>query len=201
MDYNIHMNKNNYRSTSGFTLIELIVTLAVFSILVAVVAPSFNAFTDSSRRASEVNIFSGALSFARSEAIKRNSNISICARTSGAETCSATANDWKNGWIIFEDTNSDGILDAGETLLRLFDPIATNSNITETSGNATLALTYRGSGFVTVANAEFKYCGNRGAQDARAIIVSKTGRARLSIDGTDADKIHEDSTGTNLTCP
>lgn len=200
MDYNIHMNKN----IQGFTLIEIIVTLAVFSILVAVAAPSFNAFTDSSRRASEVNNISGALAYARSEAIKRNSNVSVCARTStvGAETCSAVANDWRFGWMIFDDTDADGILDAGETLLRLFGPISIGSVITETSGNATLAITFRGSGFITVANAEFQYCGPQNkVSNARAIIMSKTGRARLSIDTADADHTHEDASGTNLTCP
>lgn len=192
------MNKNH-----GFTLIELIVTLAVFAILVAVAAPSFNAFTDSSRRASEVNNLAGALSYARSEAIKRNSTISVCARPStvGAENCSTVANDWKYGWLIFDDTNNNAVLESTETLLRVFGPISAGSTITETTGNATLGLTYRGSGFINVANAEFKYCGNRGAVDARAIIISRTGRARLSVDGADADKIHEDSTGTNLTCP
>ncbi len=196
MDYNIDMMKNNH----GLTLIELIVTMAVFSILVAIAAPSFNAFTDSSRRAGEVNLLSGALSYARSEAIKRNSNVSVCARTSGAETCSG-ANDWKNGWLVFDDPDNDGTFDAGETLLRVFKPISTGSSITETSGTPLSSITYKGSGFITVASAEFKYCGNRGAIDARAIIVSRTGRARLSIDGTDADKTHEDSSGTNLTCP
>ncbi len=200
MDYNIHMNKN----IQGFTLIELIVTMAVFAILVAIAAPSFNAFTDSSRRASEVNNISGTLAYARSEAIKRNSNVSVCARIStvGAETCSAVANDWKYGWMVFDDTDSDGVLDAGENLLRLFGPISKGSVITETTGNATLALTFRGSGFITVANSEFKYCGpSNKASNARAIIISKTGRARLSIDTADADKTHEDSSGTNLTCP
>lgn len=200
MDYNIHMNKN----IQGFTLIELIVTMAVFAILVAIAAPSFNAFTDSSRRASEVNNISGTLAYARSEAIKRNSNVSVCARIStvGAETCSAVANDWKYGWMVFDDTDSDGVLDIGENLLRLFGPISKGSVITETTGNATLALTFRGSGFIAVANSEFKYCGpSNKASNARAIIISKTGRARLSIDTADADKTHEDSSGTNLTCP
>jgi type IV fimbrial biogenesis protein FimT len=199
MDYNIHMTKNNH----GFTLIELIVTLAVFSLLVAIAAPSFNAFTDSSRRASEVNNISGALSYARSESIKRNSTVSVCARTStvGAETCSTLANDWKYGWMIFDDTDADSVLDAGETLLRLFGPISKGSVITETSGNAILAITFRGSGFITIANAEFKYCGpSNKASNARAIIISKTGRARLSVD-SDNNNIHEDGSGANLTCP
>lgn len=195
MDYNIDMNKKNH----GFTLIELMVTLAVFGVLAAIAAPAFNSFTDSSRRAGEVNVFSGALSYARSEAIKRNTNVIICPRTSGAETCSG-ANNWRTGWLVFVDTDNDGALDAGE-LLQIFKELGAGSNITEVSGTPLTSLTYRGSGFLTVASAEFKYCGGGNkAINARALIISRTGRARLSVD-SDSDKYHEDSSGTNLSCP
>ena len=193
MDYNIHMTKNNH----GFTLIELIVSMAVFAILVAIAAPSFNSFTDSSRRASQVNNFTGALSYARSEAIKRGNNISVCSRTTAStETCGGS---WANGWLVFEDLNSDGIINSGETILRVFGQLSTGSTIVDTIGGV-LFVTYRSSGFIN-SIATFKYCGNRGAVDARAIIISKTGRARLSRDGTDTDKIHEDHNNANLTCP
>ena len=197
MDYNIHMKKKNH----GFTLIELIVTVAVFSILAAMVAPSFTSFTDSSRRASQVNVLSGALSYARSEAIKRNSTVSMCARTSNAETCSG-ANSWQNGWLVFDDVDGNGSLGIGDTLLRVFNPIASGSTIVETSATPLTVITYKGSGFLTVASAEFKYCGvNNKSSNSRAIIISRTGRARLSVDTGDSDSIHEDSSGNNLTCP
>ena len=128
----------------------------------------------------------------------------MCARTStvGAETCSAVVNDWRFGWMIFDDLDGDGLLDGGEAILRLFGPISPGSNITETTGNAELVLTFKGSGFININNAEFKYCGsNTQTSGIRAIIVSRTGRARLSIDTADADKIHEDTNGVNLTCP
>lgn len=193
MDYNIHMNKNNH----GFTLIELIVVMAVFAILVAIAAPSYTAFTDSSRRASQVNVFNGSLSYARSEAIKRNSTVSVCARSAGAETCSGL-NNWKDGWLVFDDINNNGLFAAPDTLLRVFDPTTSGSTITKKV--APYTVTYRGSGFISAAS-EFKYCsGGSRATDARAIIVSKTGRSRLSID-TDSNKIHEDGSGADLICP
>lgn len=195
MDYNIHMNKYH-----GLTLIELIVTLAVFGILIAIAAPSFTAYTDSSRRVSYINNISGTLSFARSEAIKRGSSISVCARTAGAETCSG-GNDWKNGWLIFTDTNANGVLDVGDSLLRLFDPLHASSVITETTGQATAAITFRPSGFISASKATYKYCGNSGTPNVRAVIVSKTGRARISFDSNDADSIHENELGNNMACP
>src|SRR5687767_13501516 len=82
----------------GFTLIELMVTLLVLSILVAAAVPSFREFTRNNRVVATQNDLITALNLARSEALRRSRNITVCPSSDGA-TCSAGTN-WGNGWIV-----------------------------------------------------------------------------------------------------
>ena len=87
-------------STKGFSLIELIVTLAVASVVIALALPSFQRLMQSNRVAAIGDEFSSALTFARMEALKRSQRVSICASDDGV-ACTA---DWNDGYIVFVDT-------------------------------------------------------------------------------------------------
>src|SRR3569832_2509448 len=71
-------------TTRGFTLIELLVTLAIAVILLTVAVPNYQMFVANSRMASQANEVVGALSLARSEAVKRGTQVSVCASSDGA---------------------------------------------------------------------------------------------------------------------
>ncbi len=110
------------RRLAGFTLVELLVTLAVAAILLAAAAPDFSDLVSRNRRDATVYRLIGDLQFARSEAIKRGTRVSVCgARTDGAEGCGP---DWAGGWTVFVDTapladgGTAGTLDADEEVLR-----------------------------------------------------------------------------------
>lgn len=80
----------------GFTLVELMVTLAVAAVLIAIAAPSFNEVTTGSKLRSQAQDLAAGALLARSEAIKRNQEVTLCSSSDGT-TCSGT---WSNGWVV-----------------------------------------------------------------------------------------------------
>lgn len=93
------------RPASGFTMVELIVTVAVASITLAFAVPAFTQMTVNSRLTTQANDIVAALNVARSEAIKRNTSVSFCrAGSEKAVNCAGTTGAWTH-WIV---TTGDG---------------------------------------------------------------------------------------------
>lgn len=91
-------------NSAGFTLVELMVGLAVFAILAVVGIPSMNSFISSNRLTSQANEFLSALQFARAEAVRLNRNILFC-NTSDAQTCNVSTGKW-DAWLILDPTTN-----------------------------------------------------------------------------------------------
>ncbi|MDX1550396.1 MAG: GspH/FimT family pseudopilin, partial [Lysobacter spongiicola] len=100
---------------AGFTLVELMVTIAVAAVLLAIATPSFTAIANSNRLTSTANELVGSFQSARMEAVRLNARTEVCASADGA-TCGG--NDWSQ-WLVRVDTNQDGAVDetvrTGET--------------------------------------------------------------------------------------
>jgi type IV fimbrial biogenesis protein FimT len=88
-----------HRNAAGFTLLELMTTLAVAGIMLAVGVPSYQAVVRNNRAATNANELVSALTIARSEAIRRGDRVSLCRSDDGA-SCGGT---WEDGWIVFLD--------------------------------------------------------------------------------------------------
>lgn len=161
------------------TLIELMVALAVGVIILAIGVPSFMGMMSSNQVAGYSNDFVGAIRLARSEAVKRGSDVAICASNSDQTGCSGT--DWNNGWIVFNDDDSGNDLDAGEAIVRVWS-IATDERANLAfAGGAPSLVRFLASG----ANSQdaqiqftFKKSDCHGNQ-ARQITISRMGRASL----------------------
>jgi type IV fimbrial biogenesis protein FimT len=106
------------KTQSGFTLVELMVALAVGIIILAFGVPAFVNMLSTNRMAGYSNDLVMAMKLARSEAVTRASSVTICASNNDQTACSG--NDWFNGWIVFIDDNADAVLDAGETIHRVW---------------------------------------------------------------------------------
>ena len=178
------MYRNHQR---GFTLAELLVSIAVASIVLTVAAPSFEGMTLNNRQVGAVNQLVGMFHVARSEAVTRNRQITLCPSADGAN-CTVTP--WQSGAIVFVDSDNDGTVGAGDTILRIapaFDAIDV------TTVNFTQRLVYLSNGRITtgvvgVNSGQFTLCDRRGAARARVIIMEISGRPHASgkqADGSD----------------
>ncbi len=98
----------------GFTLVELMVTVAVLAVLMAIGYPSFQSTLRSNRVATGSNELMAGFALARSEAIRNTRSSGLCPSSDG----SSCGQDWSAGWLVWEDRDSDGLLGSGETVLR-----------------------------------------------------------------------------------
>jgi type IV fimbrial biogenesis protein FimT len=151
----------------GFTLIELVVTIAVGGILVALAVPSFTTFIQNSRLTAQTNSLVSSLDYARSEAIKRDAAVSVCATDAGATTCNGSAT-WSTGWIVQDP--------AGATPLQAVP--ATTGGVSLTAGSVG-PITFNQNGTANAA-ISFTVCDNRGAAHAHAVEVSASGRIQAA---------------------
>lgn len=101
----------------GFTLIEALVVMAIAAILMVLAVPGFHNTLASSRNSDAANTLISAIDLARSEAVRRGLNVTICRATdvvAALPTCGG-AGDWADGWFIFVDNfGVQGVRDAGD---------------------------------------------------------------------------------------
>lgn len=158
---------------SGFTLIELMITLAVVGILLALVVPNFNETLKNNRLTAYANEFVTNINYARTEAIKRGTTVTICS-SNDDDTCSGS---WQNGWLVFVDNNGNGIVDGGELIIRVFGGYEAN-DVTLDGDTATASfITFRNTGLTTLAGpSNLALCDNRGNTKGKAIEITAVGR-------------------------
>ncbi len=188
------------------------VTLAVFALLVMVAVPAFNNIVNINRTAEGINALSRDLSLARSEALARNANVTVCASTNAVTaatpTCSGS-NTWEAGWIVFVDLNRDGAINGNDVLLRATGPIAPGYTLRAHVGFDDMTqLQFRPTGELRDTSGDginqgtFRLRDNNADsgqnQRIRAINVSPMGRISLAVD-TDNNGIVEDINGTDIT--
>jgi type IV fimbrial biogenesis protein FimT/type IV fimbrial biogenesis protein FimU len=178
----------------GFTLVELMVSIAVVGVISAIALPSMSDFLVKMRVDNEISEMQRLLLTARNMAINTGKNTTVCPLTSGACT-----NNWHNEISVF--TNSDNTLATNnnfadpDELVKIKSEIKSGDKL-QYSQNSVI---YTPDGRLLTASANFRYCPKNKADESRGISISLSGRSYTSSD-TDDDGKDEDRTGNEITC-
>ena len=158
----------NYFTRHGFTLVELLVVLAIFSIIASMAAPSFSTMIERNRLAAESNRLLGSFRLARSEAIKRGELVTIAGE----------GGDWQSGFQIYANSDTNISFDAdADQLIRREE--FSGEGIAISSSEALISFSTNGS--LSNANSVVLYlCRSFNARRAMEITINRIGRAESS---------------------
>ncbi|WP_413701430.1 GspH/FimT family pseudopilin [Psychromonas sp. KJ10-10] len=164
----------------GFTILELMITIAIMAILIAVAVPSFNSMMISNSVTRDQDTIFSLLLTARSEAVKRGRAVSVC-QSSNLTACDSSAS-WTDGVIVFFDSNADGDIDTDtnpatidDVVLRVNEKLQSNVNLAFTGGDH---VTFNSLGQAEGNVGTFTFTHSNGTDYTRTMTLSATGRVR-----------------------
>ncbi|HKE44530.1 MAG TPA: GspH/FimT family pseudopilin [Steroidobacteraceae bacterium] len=180
------------RSTSGFTLLELMLTLTVIAVIVGLAVPNFREFIQNSRLTGASNDLLASIQLARTEAIKRQRTVAMCATpdpTAAVPPCDVTF----RGWVVWVDTNNDGVVGAAEQIVGRHDVLPAELRLISDGGGF---ISYQSNGFAqtdiagTPTTTHVLICDERGElppvnttyRSKRAVVLSASGRGSVLRD-------------------
>lgn len=180
-------------------MVELMVVIAVLGAIMVLAVPAYQTLILNNRMLTEVYALRATLSNARSEAMARRAPVVVCPTLNG-ETCEDT-NNWLPGYMSFVDTNGDTAPDPNDPDEEVFqfEPREVASDIFFSNAANMVRFTPRGTALGSQGT--FTFCDDRGATEARALILNPVGSVRGAED-TDSpeDGIVNDAGGTNVGC-
>lgn len=182
---------------SGMTLLEVIMAIALLSILVAATAPSLSGIIEQRRGDEVIRILREAIELTRAAAIGSGGLATLCRSSDGA-SCGGR---WEEGMIVFLDGDGNRAPDTAGDLVRVFRFSSPAGSLRWRSFGNRQYLQMTPMGFTRDQNGNFTWCpGNGDARLARQLIVNAAGRLREALD-SDGDGVREGANGRPIGCP
>lgn len=173
------LSRVRVRSQRGFTLLELLVTISVAAILLAIAVPSYRSIVQRNSMAAQVNDLVGALNYARSEAVSRGQRVYLC-QSSDQAHCT-DGNDWSDGWIVYSpDPTAAGVSPASDNIIRVESGTTGQVQISRSNGLPP-HVSFNADGFALGSQGDFVFHTNSSVPD-RTIEIEPSGVISSSIE-------------------
>lgn len=180
-----------YRHSTGFTLLELMTTVTVAAILLGIGVPAFSDIIRNNRLTAAANDLLHSTQLARSEAVKRQAAVVICASDDSTLEVPSCSDGAFTDWIVFVDTNGNWSVDDPEPVIERHGALHPSVIVRNDSDGI---VSYAPSGFALPPGAKdptsrVVICDVRGnrlvgtTSAARALVIEPTGRTRVTKDG------------------
>lgn len=170
---------------AGFTLIELLITLTIAGITLTLAIPSMGELLGNNARTSAINTLVAHIQLARSAAITRGEQIILCPSIDNQTCYNSTV--WNDGYILVADKNGNTLADSADEVMRVYQNLDQRIAITSTSMRKKILFNWLG--MTPGYNLTLSFCDRQQTVDAKAVIVSNSGRPRLSDKRSDGTPI------------
>ena len=173
----MHFGLPSRSQARGFTLIEMMTSIVVLAVILAIAVPNLAGFVRTSRVRGAQSELISSLMLARSEAAKRGVTVSVGA------SAPVAGSEFSAGWTVWIDANADGAVNAGETVIRQYPDISTAVVISSSAGATPVS--FASTGFLTPASTvNFKVCGKSDTTKGYAVALQPVGLADLNDQAT-----------------
>lgn len=155
----------------GFSLIELMVTIAVAAILLSIIVPSFTGLIESSRERTTRDLLVSSIYTAKQQAQSKRINVYLCPTVDG-NSCAAA---WEGDWLVYEDIDGSDGLNGGDIIINNVFSKTNNIN------SALLQIRFSPTGHTTAGT--FAICSNDDNELVYLIQLSRMGRITYGASG------------------
>ena len=179
------MSKKIIKGCTGFTLIELMVGIAILVIISAIALPNLNNFLIKMRVDNEISKLNRMILTARNTAVSMGQTVTLCPLA----TDNSCSDNWGGQLSVFIDLDDDNVFDLtdGETLVKVKAKI---TQIDQLQYSQSVPITYEATGLLSTTNGNFIFCPENNTDRNRGISISRNGRATVTSD-LDDDGIDE----------
>jgi len=163
------------RKSRGYSLLELLITIAVAAVLLTIAIPAIGDIIARHRQSVEINALFHAVHLARKESVVRRKVVSLCPSFDG-DQCTP-GRDWSGGWLMFENADRDEppIRDIGEAIIRQHQ-VDPGLRVTANRRGFTLRATVK-----RATNGTIVVCDRADRIPPKGLVISWTGRPRVAL--------------------